>query len=126
MKNLLLIYIAAALVLTTPCLSGDPWKFGCNFRATSGYVTDGADDVFCGASELYPTTKTTGNGNAATYGYITTGPSAADRSSSLDPKLAGVHYVTGGIRDFQIDLPAPGTYLFTLALGDASATDANS
>lgn len=119
MKFLWLICIAAAR------LSADPWTFGCNFRATEGYVTDGADDVFCGASELYPTTKTTGNGNSATYGYITTAASAANRSSSLDPKLAGIHYVTGGIRDFQIDLPTPGTYLMSLALGDASAATPN-
>jgi hypothetical protein len=92
-------------------------KICINFRATSGFVTDGADQTYC-LGEAYPTTRA-----GWAFGITSTpGGSAgtADRNSGVDPRLAGINYDTaqGNIWVFRIDLPAPGNYNIRLALGD--------
>ena len=45
---------------------------------------------------------------------------ARDRSTTVDPRLAGMDYATNGSpATFYVDLPAPGTYSLSLAMGDA-------
>lgn len=84
---------------------------GMNFRATSTYVTDGAQETYS-IGELYPTTR-----GGATFGWSST-PSTRDRSSAVDRRLAGVHTMSTIGQYFRVDLPAAGRYDVHLALGD--------
>ena len=65
---------------------------------------------------VFPTT-----GYLTTYGWSYTATfSALDRNNSIDPRLAGINYVSNGSPgDFYVDLPAPGIYNVSLAMGDA-------
>ena len=60
-------------------------------------------------------------GGLTTYGWLYTATfTALNRNSSIDPRLAGINYVTNGTPgQFYVDLPAPGTYSLSLAMGDA-------
>lgn len=87
------------------------WDKGFNFRATSGYVTDSANESPV-LGETYPTTY----GNSAVAGWTSGSPSTRDRDSGVDRRLAGVNFTTDGT--FQVDLPAAGTYNVSLAMGD--------
>ena len=45
---------------------------------------------------------------------------ARDRSTTVDPRLAGINYAFNGTpATFSVDLPASGTYNLSLAMGDA-------
>jgi hypothetical protein len=47
----------------------------------------------------------------------------ADRSTTLDPRLAGMNYVhNGSPATFYVDLPLPGIYNLSLAMGDAGTS----
>jgi hypothetical protein len=83
---------------------------GINFRQTSGYVTDGADEnAEIGTSVNYP--RTTPQGNTVGFESITGSLAARDRSTSPDPRIAGLAFISaGGEFTYRIDLPAPGTY----------------
>ena len=91
---------------------------GFDFRATSGFVVDPANCTFV-IGDNYPTTR-----NGVTFGW--TSPNSgqmADRNSGIDARLAGINY-NGNANaplSFRIDLPSPGAYTITLAIGDASA-----
>lgn len=90
---------------------------GINFRQTSGYVTDGASDTYC-LGEAYPTTR-----GGLTFGFPAS--AAADmrnRATSVDARLAGGYGRANASAtvDFRLDLPAPGQYDISLALGDAN------
>lgn len=89
------------------------WDKGFNFRGTSGYVSDGANETYV-LAEGYPTTR-----NSVTFGFTTgTGVvQGVDRSATNDRRLAGINYDNSS-RIFQVDLPASGAYTVHLALGD--------
>lgn len=91
-----------------------------NFRSTSGYVTDGAGQTYClGSADVYPVTR-----GGLTFGWILAheADSARNRNAGNDPRLAGQNSATndGTPSQFQLDLPASGSYTIHLALGDAS------
>ena len=92
------------------------WQQGFDFRASAQFITDppGATDVIF--STFYPT-----KGTLTTYGWSYTANFVTrDRNNAIDPRLAGVNYVTNGTpAAFYVDLPAPGTYNLSLAMGDA-------
>ena len=93
------------------------WDKGWNFRATSGYVTDGTNETYC-LQEVYPVTR-----NGVTFGWDTATASddARDRNNTTDRRLAGIN-ATGGSdtppHTFRVDLPASGDYIISLATGD--------
>jgi hypothetical protein len=94
---------------------------GFNFRSTSGYVTDGADETYVTVTDIYPTTR-----GGVTFGLVTNLYwNHRDRNSSNDRRLAGLTFQdTAGIsadeRAFRVDLPAAGTYTVHIAAGDDS------
>lgn len=116
--------LAALLVSLFPFLLHAQWKVGLNFRATSGYVTDGADEVYV-LGETVSTTRKTLNGNEITFQWDMV--STADRSTSYDVRLAGLNFQSnnGTQRTLTITLPAAGTYNIRLSMGDALANQAN-
>lgn len=97
-----------------------PVYMGINFRATSGYVTDGTGETYCqGASDIYPVSR-----GGYTLGWETNGSlvDSRDRSTSGDVRLAGTNVINNNGSDlpvFRIDLPSTGTYTIRLAFGDA-------
>ena len=47
-----------------------------------------------------------------------------NRNASVDPRLAGINLITNGSpATFYVDLPSPGTYNLSLAMGDDSYED---
>ena len=94
------------------------WQQGFDFRHTKNFVSDPSGSTYVLATTAYPT-----NGNGVTYGWVKTSlVRGADRNSQLDPRLAGVNLVNNGApAAFYVDLPAPGAYNLSLALGDAGA-----
>ena len=97
-----------------------PFKIGLNFRATSAYVTDGADETYVLGTDAYPTTR-----DGATFGWESGFASAntRNRTTSPDRRIAGVHFDTNGDAVFRIDLPSAGTYSVRLACGDTTASN---
>jgi len=94
-----------------------PYTIGINFRATDGYVTDGADQTYC-LADVYPVTR-----GGYTFGWVTSGPgSLANRSTGVDVRLAGTNARenTGAQATFRIDLPNADAVDLRLAIGDAS------
>lgn len=103
---------------------------GIDFRNTSGYVTDPANctyEIYGGftSSGNYPRTTPQGNtvGYEGNYSGVDTG--YRDRSTSVDPRLAGLHQTTSNTAfTYRIDLPAAGAYKIGAACGDASNAQA--
>jgi hypothetical protein len=96
-----------------------PFKQGINFRSTLSYVTDGPDEYAQVVSTVnYPTTTPQG----ANVGYEVTGSIyQVNRSTTVDPRLAGLHYANAAHNpQYRIDLPAVGEYEVRVALGDAT------
>lgn len=96
-----------------------PFSAGFDFRATSGYVTDVAPNTYCLAADTYPTSR-----GGFTFGWDgTVGIDGRDRNAGVDVRLAGIVFGlnTATIFTWRLDLPAPGTYQITLALGDGNA-----
>jgi hypothetical protein len=89
---------------------------GFDFRGTTGFVTDppGATYVL---GDSYPTTR-----NGVTFGwtFFPGTVAGADESNTVDPRLAGINS-SASQNHFEIDLPAPGKYIFYCALGNAGA-----
>lgn len=81
-----------------------------NFRGTSGYVTDGANQTYC-LADVSPTTR---GGN--TFGWQISGMNAVDRDNTLDPRFAGINF---GGADFLFTLPRTGLFHVNYVLGDA-------
>ena len=98
---------------------GGGWQQGFDFRSTSNFVTDPAGDTYVLPSTAYPT-----KGSGVTYGWVkTSGVSGSNRNAKLDPRLAGINYVSNGAPGtFYVDLPSAGTYNLSLAMGDATYT----
>ena len=101
--------------------AGGGVNMGFNFRATSGYVTDGANQVYVLPADTYPTTR-----GGFTFGWVVDGNTvfSADRDNAGDVRLAGINYISGIIGGtptyFRVDI-APGTYNIYLAVGDTVA-----
>jgi len=95
------------------------WNQGFDFRNTSTFVTDPPGDTFVLPSTTYPTM-----GNGVTYGWVNTSlVHGSDRNAQLDPRLAGINYASNGApATFYVDLPSPGTYNLSMAMGDAAYT----
>jgi hypothetical protein len=89
---------------------------GINFRASSGYVTDGTGETYS-LSEAYPTTR-----SGKTFGFdVDINANSRDRSNGIDRRLAGGAQKnnSAGLFKFYFDLPeGAGTYDVRLALGD--------
>src|SRR5208283_506460 len=92
------------------------WQQGFDFRNTKGFVADPSGDTYVLPSTLYPTSF-----NGTTYGWVKTAPvQGRDRNASLDPRLAGINFVTNGSPGtFYVDVPSAGSYDISLAMGDA-------
>lgn len=98
--------------------------FGVAFRATAGYVTDGAGNTYC-LGEAYPVTR-----GGLTFGWsINLAANSRDRNSGIDARLAGCNFVgnSGGVtRTFTLDLPSgAGTYRVRMAIGDFGSAQNN-
>jgi hypothetical protein len=93
---------------------------GLNFRNSSGFVADGANESFAHVDNFgsitYPQTTAQGN----TVGSVITAPNSVDRNATLDRRLAGNIYTSVAGVFYRIDLPAAGTYNIRMAAGDAS------
>ena len=107
----------AAVTLTVTSASG--WQQGFNFRATASFVSDPPDTTHVLATTAYPTTV-----GGVTFGWKSTAVvMSRDRSKSIDPRLAGINYVSNGKPGtFYIALPSPGSYNLSLAMGDNAYT----
>jgi hypothetical protein len=93
---------------------GSTWFQGFDFRYSANFVTDPAGDNYVGPQTYYPTM-----GTVTTYGWNIYAPVAGrDRSSQVDPRLAGVNGNNESSAPFYVDLPSPGTYSIALAMGD--------
>ena len=102
-------------VTLTVAASG-AWGIGFDFRNTSNFVTDPPGDTYVLPSTAYPTIV-----NGTRFGWTNVNlAQARDRSTSVDPRLAGIDFATNGSpATFYVDLPAAGTYNLSLAMGDA-------
>jgi hypothetical protein len=86
---------------------------GFNFRSTLGYVTDtqpsgyGAVCAFVGAGAY---------SGGAGFGYLSSSPTVANRSTSIDARLAGDHTMTTMLFQMRVDMPS-GNYKFRFAAG---------
>ena len=97
------------------------FKEGINFRATSGYVTDGTDETHCIHTDGFPTVRA-----GATFGWESGGtPDSRDRNSGLDARLAGINFFTNvgtNQATWRMDLDTATDHDIRLALGDAAST----
>jgi hypothetical protein len=93
------------------------WEQGFDFRNTKTFVTDPPGSTYVLSTTAYPTTV-----NGVTFGWVKTAPvQARDRNAQLDPRLAGINFANNGApATFDVDVPSPGTYSVSLAMGDAS------
>lgn len=93
------------------------WDKGFNFRASSGYVTDGTDCTYVLGTETTATTR-----NGATFQFTTSTAAAQprDRTTSGDSRLSGCVFVGSGTstENWRLTLPATGAYDIYLAAGD--------
>src|SRR5271157_2781704 len=108
--------MALAIVFLIPSLTlAQGFQQGFDFRNTANFVTDPPSDTYVLPTTTYPTTV-----NGVTFGW--TMPNlvqARDRSTSVDPRLAGINYVNNGSpATFYVDLPSAGTYGLSLVMGD--------
>src|SRR5208283_5089025 len=101
--------------ITLTVISSSAWAIGFDFRSSSNYVKDPPGDTYVLASTAYPTTF-----NEVNFGWTNVNlVQAANRSTQVDPRLAGMNYATSGSpATFYVDLPASGTYNLALAMGD--------
>lgn len=96
-----------------PAVAFAPFDAGINFRGSGAYITDGANEAYCVATDAFPVAR-----GGFTFGWLTS-PSSADRSNLVDRRLAGINYTQPTEeRTFQLTLPAAGTYEIRFALGD--------
>ena len=93
---------------------------GINFRASAGFVTDGANEDYCLSTTSYPTTSA--QGNSIGWEDSIAGLDR-DRNSGIDRRLAGICFVPfgGGTARFRVDLPSSGNYNIRIAAGDAGS-----
>lgn len=101
------------LLLANALLAGAQQGF--DFRASASFVTDPPGNVAVLPSTAYPM-----QASGMTYGWAKTYlVQGRDRSSAVDPRLAGINFASNGSpATFYVDLPLPGTYKLALAMGD--------
>jgi hypothetical protein len=96
--------------------------WGFNFRATSGYVTDGAGQSPV-LGEVYPNVYS----NGLTAGFVAgVGGIVRDRDNAIDVRLAGINgqFNDGASQDtFRVTLPSSGNYTIALAIGDMGSDE---
>jgi len=112
--------LAPTTIVTLTVTAGSSgWQQGFDFRATAGFVTDPANTTHVLATTAYPSTV-----GGVTFGWVNTGLiQSRDRSTTVDPRLAGINYVRNGSPGtFYVNLPSAGTYNVSLALGDEGYT----
>ena len=109
------IWLLSLLLFSLTVSAGGGWQQGFDFRNTSTYVSDPSGDTYVLSTNAYPTQR-----NGVTFGWVKTSlVQARDRSTKVDPRLAGINYVNNGSpATFNVDLPAAGSYNLTLAMGD--------
>jgi hypothetical protein len=97
-----------------------PFDQGFNFRGTSGFVADGANETYVLSGDQYPTTRLFAspfgwNANASTGGQ--------NHDNTVDRRLAGIGYDAADAANFfRVDgLVAGGVYKIHLALGSPSS-----
>lgn len=86
-----------------------------NFRATSGYVTDGGGQTYS-IGDAFPTLRA-----GLTFGWTSISGSiqTRDRTTSNGPRFAGINFSgSTGVNEFTITLPAPGVYKVNYAIND--------
>ena len=114
-----LTYLLIATVALALNALAQTWQQGFDFRNTANFVKDPPGATYVLSTTAYPTTV-----NAVGFGW--TNPSlveARDRSTGVDPRLAGINYAVNGSQvTFYVDLPAAGTYNLALAMGDEGYT----
>ena len=105
--------------MTLTVSNAPSWQQGFNFRSTAAYVTDPANTTHVLATTAYPT-----KGGNATFGWQNTSlVQSRDRSTGVDPRLAGINYANNGSpATFYVDLPSAGSYNVSLAMGDQGYT----
>lgn len=89
---------------------------GINFRATAGYVTDGANQTYCLHTDFYPVTR-----GGFTFGWEAAGGEvdSRDRSTGVDVRLAGLNKsLSTTAPDFRLDLDAANAKVVHAAFGD--------
>ena len=91
------------------------WQQGFDFRGSLSFVNDPPGATGVVLDTVYPTV-----GGLTTYGWLYTATvTVLNRNNTIDPRLAGINYVTNGMpAPFYVNLPAPGTYSVSLAMGD--------
>ena len=102
------------------------YDIGFNFRATSSFVSDGANQAFVLAQNqgAYPLTSTA---FASAFGWDipSSGMDCRDRAgASSDARTAGINFMTLGTittRVFRIDIPSTGPSAVHWGFGDPSA-----
>lgn len=102
---------------------------GINFRATAGFVTDGANEdywiteVGFGGSS-YPVTTAQGNNVGIEGDGANSSHGSRNRNAGNDRRLAGMGFGGAGgggsAYSFRFDLPAAGDYNIRVAAGDAN------
>ena len=99
----------------TLLLAGSGWQQGFDFRNTATFLTDPPGSKYVLSGTVYPTTV-----SGVTFGWAKMFMAQArDRSTSVDPRLAGINFVSNGSpATFYVDLPSAGTYNLSLAMGD--------
>ena len=112
----LLFAITTVLLLAVDLQAASQWQQGFDFRNTAAFVADPPGDTYVLPTMKYPTTA-----NGVTFGWVKTSlVQGRDRSLKVDPRLAGINLITNGSpATFYVDLPSPGTYNISLAMGDA-------
>lgn len=99
--------------------TGGGFVAGFNFRQTSGFVTDGANQTYVLATDTYPTTR-----GGFTFGYENASIiDGRNRDSGVDVRLAGIHFIVNFVSDnpiFRVDLPTTGNTNVSLAFGDGA------
>lgn len=91
------------------------WDKGFNFRGSSGYVTDGANETYVLDTDAYPTVR-----NGVTFGWTVNPSGGRDRYAGGDERLAGICFGNGN-GTFQVDLPAVGAYAISLGMTDTGS-----
>lgn len=94
---------------------------GLNFRETSGFVTDGADETYVLNNDGYPKTR-----NGITFGWDTLPTGGRDRDSGVDARLAGMNFQNnnGTQLECRFDLDNAASHDIRAAFGDTSFTQA--
>lgn len=99
------------------------WHKVFNFRATSGYCTDGVDATYV-VGDSYPTTR-----NSVTFGWESGPTGTRDRWNSgvgWDARLAGINFSNNtDVIVFRVDIPATGDLKIRLAHGDHDSDQYN-